>query len=116
VALANYICKFCGYNWNHDNPCYYNEDPCGAQECPMCTCCQGQSPRPNTIKAAKARRDIKENEISKCFTDWHVYFGPTNLLVYLYASRVRYREGNTIEADGGVLMTLPGKINRIEKH
>jgi hypothetical protein len=43
-------CKFCSYEWSHDNPCEkgYDHDTgevyyCGNQACPACGSCQGRT-------------------------------------------------------------------------
>jgi hypothetical protein len=54
-----HTCKFCGYAWEQDSPCYNNEEPCGHQECPACFSCQGRTDvTPPMVAAAKFRREL----------------------------------------------------------
>ena len=69
VPTEPQTCKFCEYEWpgGEDHACEYSFDTetgvtsyCGNQECPMCNSCQGNTPTPALIRAAKEGRKIRE--------------------------------------------------------
>ena len=72
VPTEPQTCKFCGFEWlgGEDHACesgsgedangnFYIEY-CGAQQCPMCYFCQGNTPTADLITSAKRGRKIRE--------------------------------------------------------
>ena len=56
------VCKFCGFVFAVDNPCYNGDEPCGAQMCPACFSCQKRTDNddPGSIQSAKFTRRLRE--------------------------------------------------------